>query len=1301
MTSVQRIIEPGLTAFSAAEIHVAVVPIGLVPQEFLDQYLGLITKHRQVDLGNVRSFYKESQKSPFKFFPWKTGSMHFRFLSEEAASRPQPLAGLHVHRKTLAIIGILHCPAATEFKRAYVRFEQVCRAYPDAFAIRCFAFEPSDMLVTANKPDMPNLVLFPPVRAGGLQQLEGHAEVVMHDFAASLLGELEKWMLTASPAMVSLNTFADSSDKFLVPSTIAEEVSKRLYNDEEMIRKRRYGRCQKAMGDTALLAGSPADAAEHYNTAAELCRLTNDLVWTSAALEGLAHSKVLESCIASGALRDRTSFDAATTPSSPSPSPRNPRIALLQAEHAPASVGSHTSSGFAGRPFWHALRQSNVEHDVRTLFADARQAVRRKGAIPLLVEQDLKFARFLAGLHGSKARKEVGDLMNSVVETGAALPLTEDKLMTLMEAAQVMGLVGSARKRVLLLWQAIEFSRVSERPNISTLQIARKALEPPDDPLEGGDEEAELFRRKTPVAPGVPRHWAAVRCGCIESVLNTAILAAQHSDVWDAAALLLREHCSELLPSRQESLLNTLAAAAHQMGIDDRQRSGPGPPPLLIFCRCLPLPEPLRPQELQILPTNARGPQEGPFIYSAFGDRQQQQQAAAEGMRQQEARWVAGEMGSVEIEISNPTTMQMKVDRLALEAEHVGDPSIAPRDQALGALQGTPSWRTHPVALFLPPETPPTKVVLKGAALRKGLYVMTGCSITSLGATWRQKWSLPAATLGQKLQPSGSVPPLSVQIMESGGLAEARVTVVQSLPLLEPRLHAPPPSLVPATQPESDSVSNTPEGTPKSSAAAAPSASKSGGPKPLPMAALKGQVLHWAMLLSNAGSIPVTSADVQLSVVASAPASASGSQLRRPLAQGVQVTVGSQLLARALPLLPSHSGAPSRKTQVPLLLYSPQVVSQGEEMAWLELRLEYSGPRPALSSPSSPASPDSAPSTPTSTSYLGRRSTVPIQLRLMPSLQVKGVALLEHHEAIQAFPPRQEQQPDTQEQLRPYLQNGQHQPQQRAEPLWNDRPPDSSGEDAVMAAAQEAMSAPTIRHCCVVEDALVYGARLPSGKGHPTRPQHLCRKTIPAQQQATVAAFAAALRPPQDTGDKVVQQSLSQESDPGLSCRRHQGGNVAAGQAARDGGMQSSRQPSGAATAAATICQQLALFWCLGTPPLQGAATADLEVEAGMLLLEPAAVQAALLPRPLSLLLPPALSIAFHAVVPSPGHPDNQAPYVLLQGAGESKAELAGRSSGQSTARWGMRCRLGEAVEVQCSVGWHPHRCHPAAGCHG
>ena len=35
-----------------------------------------------------------------------------------------------------------------------------------------------------------------------------------------------------------------------------------------------------------------------------------------------------------------------------------------------------------------------------------------------------------------------------------------------------------------MLWQAVELSRSMERPSSATLAIARKALEPPDDPLE-------------------------------------------------------------------------------------------------------------------------------------------------------------------------------------------------------------------------------------------------------------------------------------------------------------------------------------------------------------------------------------------------------------------------------------------------------------------------------------------------------------------------------------------------------------------------------------------------------------------------------------------------------------------------------------------------------------------------------------------------------------------------------------------------------------------------------------------------
>lgn len=41
--------------------------------------------------------------------------------------------------------------------------------------------------------------------------------------------------------------------------------------------------------------------------------------------------------------------------------------------------------------------------------------------------------------------------------------------------AQVLGLVGSARKRVLLLWQAVELSKFLGFPNARTLDVARCA----------------------------------------------------------------------------------------------------------------------------------------------------------------------------------------------------------------------------------------------------------------------------------------------------------------------------------------------------------------------------------------------------------------------------------------------------------------------------------------------------------------------------------------------------------------------------------------------------------------------------------------------------------------------------------------------------------------------------------------------------------------------------------------------------------------------------------------------------------
>ncbi len=173
---------------------------------------------------------------------------------------------------------------------------------------------------------------------------------------------------------------------------------------------------------------------------------------------------------------------------------------------------------------------------------------------------------------------------------------------------------------------------------------------------EDGDEE--LLPARRPLSAGVLHHWSVVRCGCIEGVLATAILAGQHADVWDAASLLLREHCRclsrshsclsvclqgeglclllpadllplhrDLPPSRQQALQRTLEAAANQMTPAEKRRGGPGPPPLLSLVQPMPAAEALQPRGVVVKASVdasvalAEGSLAGslsPFIYNAF-----------------------------------------------------------------------------------------------------------------------------------------------------------------------------------------------------------------------------------------------------------------------------------------------------------------------------------------------------------------------------------------------------------------------------------------------------------------------------------------------------------------------------------------------------------------------------------------------------------------------------------------------------------------------------------------------------------
>ena len=101
---------------------------------------------------------------------------------------------------------------------------------------------------------------------------------------------------------------------------------------------------------------------------------------------------------------------------------------------------------------------------------------------------------------------------------------------------------------------------------VSTLegvvQIARKALEPPDLLEEAGEEHSGApLGLAAPAGPS--QHWSAVRCGCIEGVLATAILAGQHANVWEAASMLLREHYRSGTASVALHCIHARAFAAH------------------------------------------------------------------------------------------------------------------------------------------------------------------------------------------------------------------------------------------------------------------------------------------------------------------------------------------------------------------------------------------------------------------------------------------------------------------------------------------------------------------------------------------------------------------------------------------------------------------------------------------------------------------------------------------------------------------------------------------------------------------
>ena len=69
----------------------AVLPMGTVPRDVLEEYLALMQRFRTMSLSAVRSFYQHrADKSPFQSIDWSAGAMHFRFMAVRKRSSTGP-----------------------------------------------------------------------------------------------------------------------------------------------------------------------------------------------------------------------------------------------------------------------------------------------------------------------------------------------------------------------------------------------------------------------------------------------------------------------------------------------------------------------------------------------------------------------------------------------------------------------------------------------------------------------------------------------------------------------------------------------------------------------------------------------------------------------------------------------------------------------------------------------------------------------------------------------------------------------------------------------------------------------------------------------------------------------------------------------------------------------------------------------------------------------------------------------------------------------------------------------------------
>lgn len=205
------VVEGHMDFLSCGDANVVILPLGHPPNAKFFEYAELIARDSEIVLDNVQPFYQERQKSPFFNLPWTSGAIRLKFQIDvsnllkygvggsggKGARRMSVLQDIKDYgnrRRTFGVVGICSCAHCPDIGKAYEEFLETCRLYPNACALRCLLFDPSDSQVDQDHATATNMIMVPPSTGDALEQ---HLETVVQDFCAVMVMGLEQLALKA------------------------------------------------------------------------------------------------------------------------------------------------------------------------------------------------------------------------------------------------------------------------------------------------------------------------------------------------------------------------------------------------------------------------------------------------------------------------------------------------------------------------------------------------------------------------------------------------------------------------------------------------------------------------------------------------------------------------------------------------------------------------------------------------------------------------------------------------------------------------------------------------------------------------------------------------------------------------------------------------------------------------------------------------------------------------------------------------------------------------------------------------